>query len=227
MAAIPRSQGALLSHAVQPVDTYVVVVVTPNPSGYNGVWTDERRRKSGENLRKNGNGKWTLERRAVSVKNLPRNPRKRDLSNGFVCIDCGTLVPVDKIPPGVLKHGQAYRCKECHSLRRKKLRKRLKRTDPLRWKARGLSNTYKSFGHNLGIDAVLGAISAPLMCPYCLETIPPRKISLDHILPRSRGGTNELTNLQYTCMSCNSMKGNLTDDEFKRLLAFFSVNSEM
>ena len=28
-------------------------------------------------------------------------------------------------------------------------------------------------------------------------------------------------------MSCNSMKGNLTDDEFKRLLAFFSVNSEM
>ena len=31
----------------------------------------------------------------------------------------------------------------------------------------------------------------------------PDKAHIDHILPRSRGGQNDLSNLRVTCMSCN------------------------
>ena len=33
-------------------------------------------------------------------------------------------------------------------------------------------------------------------------------ITVDHIKPRSRGGTNETGNLQWLCRHCNSSKGN-------------------
>lgn len=36
----------------------------------------------------------------------------------------------------------------------------------------------------------------------------PRCISFDHILPRSRGGTTELSNLRLAHRDCNSARGN-------------------
>jgi DNA-binding CsgD family transcriptional regulator len=45
----------------------------------------------------------------------------------------------------------------------------------------------------------------------------PMSYSLDHINPVSKGGTNELNNLQITCASANSAKSNLTLDEFYKL----------
>lgn len=32
--------------------------------------------------------------------------------------------------------------------------------------------------------------------------------TLDHVIPRSRGGTEAITNLRPCCVSCNSAKGN-------------------
>jgi hypothetical protein len=43
-------------------------------------------------------------------------------------------------------------------------------------------------------------------------------ISLDHKIPRSRGGTNELTNLVVACRGCNSTKNAKTHQEFRRLM---------
>ncbi len=40
-------------------------------------------------------------------------------------------------------------------------------------------------------------------------------ITIDHILPRSRGGGNEPSNLQAMCIECNHEKGNLTEEELK------------
>lgn len=38
--------------------------------------------------------------------------------------------------------------------------------------------------------------------------------SIDHLLPRCRGGTNHLSNLVSACKVCNNLKGDRTYDEF-------------
>lgn len=46
---------------------------------------------------------------------------------------------------------------------------------------------------------------------------PGSNASLDHIVPRSRGGSDELTNLRWTTFHANVAKRDLTDEEFKTL----------
>jgi len=38
-------------------------------------------------------------------------------------------------------------------------------------------------------------------------------LTLDHVLPRSRGGKSSWTNLVTACKTCNSKKGDLTPEE--------------
>ncbi len=48
-------------------------------------------------------------------------------------------------------------------------------------------------------------------CQYCaadLHHVAPEIITLDHIVPRSKGGTNSTTNLMTACKTCNSTRGN-------------------
>lgn len=47
-------------------------------------------------------------------------------------------------------------------------------------------------------------------CQYCGDKT---KISLDHVLPVSRGGKNTWENLVTACFSCNNRKGNKTPEE--------------
>lgn len=50
----------------------------------------------------------------------------------------------------------------------------------------------------------------------CLSCGATEKISLDHIVPIQKGGTDEVDNLQPLCMSCNSRKGiNIIDYRVK------------
>jgi 5-methylcytosine-specific restriction endonuclease McrA len=49
-------------------------------------------------------------------------------------------------------------------------------------------------------------------CAYCGRTDVP--LEIEHIIPRSRGGTNRLSNLTLACHECNQKKGNLTAEEF-------------
>lgn len=41
----------------------------------------------------------------------------------------------------------------------------------------------------------------------CLERESWRDLTIDHVIPRSRGGTDDLGNLQTLCRTCNSRKG--------------------
>ena len=50
-------------------------------------------------------------------------------------------------------------------------------------------------------------------CQYCLESSLPSKLTLDHIVPRSRGGANSWENLVACCFTCNNRKGDRTPDE--------------
>lgn len=57
-------------------------------------------------------------------------------------------------------------------------------------------------------------------CVLCGSSGP---LHLDHIQPKSRGGTNAYGNLQWLCATCNQAKGALTPEEFiahiKKILA--------
>ncbi|MCH8567894.1 MAG: HNH endonuclease [Balneolales bacterium] len=49
-----------------------------------------------------------------------------------------------------------------------------------------------------------------LKCQYCAST---RDLTIDHIIPRSRGGQDSWENLTTACNSCNNKKGNKTPEE--------------
>ena len=50
-------------------------------------------------------------------------------------------------------------------------------------------------------------------CNGCQYFLPFRNLTIDHIVPRSRGGTNHPDNLQLLCQACNSTKGAGTQSE--------------
>ena len=50
-------------------------------------------------------------------------------------------------------------------------------------------------------------------CQYCGEKKNVDGLTLDHILPRSRGGDNSPVNVVTACVACNNRKGNRTPDE--------------
>lgn len=53
-------------------------------------------------------------------------------------------------------------------------------------------------------------------CLYCGNG---KDLTLDHVLPKSRGGQSTWTNLATACKKCNSIKGDKTPEEAKMPLA--------
>lgn len=50
-------------------------------------------------------------------------------------------------------------------------------------------------------------------CSICGKPLKYDDVSIDHIIPISRGGTNAMDNLRCTCEDCNKLKSNRLDDE--------------
>ena len=51
------------------------------------------------------------------------------------------------------------------------------------------------------------------VCQYCGRRFPTPELSLDHVVPRSRGGDSSWTNLVCACTECNSRKAARTPVE--------------
>lgn len=51
-------------------------------------------------------------------------------------------------------------------------------------------------------------------CHYCKKEL--TKYHVDHVIPLSRGGSNDPSNLVITCPTCNLRKGNKTPEEWRR-----------
>lgn len=46
------------------------------------------------------------------------------------------------------------------------------------------------------------------ICQYCNKKFKANELNIDHIVPRSRGGSNSWNNLVTSCISCNAKKDN-------------------
>lgn len=65
-----------------------------------------------------------------------------------------------------------------------------------------------------------------IVCEYTGERVPIAKIEIDHNHPISRGGSFGLENLAITSAKNNQQKGELTADEYKKLLGFLDELNE-
>lgn len=52
-------------------------------------------------------------------------------------------------------------------------------------------------------------------CQYCGKRFEPKLLTCDHLMPRSRGGITEWTNIVTSCVRCNFEKGDRLPEEVK------------
>lgn len=45
-------------------------------------------------------------------------------------------------------------------------------------------------------------------CWWCRRDVPSKQLTLDHIKPKSKGGSDSLENLRLACRKCNLKRGN-------------------
>jgi 5-methylcytosine-specific restriction endonuclease McrA len=50
-------------------------------------------------------------------------------------------------------------------------------------------------------------------CQYCGDQPGPESLTIDHVLPKSRGGKSEWSNCVLACLGCNAKKADRTPDE--------------
>jgi 5-methylcytosine-specific restriction endonuclease McrA len=55
-------------------------------------------------------------------------------------------------------------------------------------------------------------------CQYCGKTLPKKDLNIDHVKPRSRGGTSTWENVVCSCLDCNRKKGGRTPEEARMRL---------
>ena len=61
------------------------------------------------------------------------------------------------------------------------------------------------------------------MCQYCGKKFSTQELSLDHVMPRSMGGTTTWDNLVCACVYCNAKKGGRTPHQARMHLAKLPV----
>ena len=55
-------------------------------------------------------------------------------------------------------------------------------------------------------------------CAICGKHIKYKRMTIDHIVPLSQGGTDDYENLQLACHACNRMKNDFMEDQFYKHL---------
>jgi 5-methylcytosine-specific restriction endonuclease McrA len=75
------------------------------------------------------------------------------------------------------------------------------------------TNYYCKDGKITAFDLWKIAKKQRLICPLTGEKLTNKNISVDHILPKSNGGTNEISNIRLIILQANRAKQSLTDTE--------------
>jgi ATP adenylyltransferase len=67
---------------------------------------------------------------------------------------------------------------------------------------------------------------AKFRCELCGIAAEEKALEVDHILPRNHGGSDDLSNLQALCYSCNAMKRDRDDTDFRAVRASYAVRGD-
>lgn len=59
------------------------------------------------------------------------------------------------------------------------------------------------------------------LCLYCDTPFPIEKMTLDHIIPKVKGGTDHISNLVVSCGPCNALKGGF--ESFEEVALFVAT----
>jgi 5-methylcytosine-specific restriction endonuclease McrA len=106
-------------------------------------------------------------------------------------------------------------CKPCERVIQLDNYYKAKEANPLLWRMRVMRNNRSPHISIEWLETTLanqGGNCALSGIPIDLLTC-----EIDHILPETRGGSDELDNLRLVCTRANEAKGNMTDDEFLEL----------
>lgn len=85
-----------------------------------------------------------------------------------------------------------------------------KRKDP--W-----SHRRKSSGYIKGTIRYRILSRAKFRCELCGISAEHKALEIDHIIPRNKGGSDDESNLQSLCYSCNAMKRDKDDTDFRKV----------
>jgi 5-methylcytosine-specific restriction endonuclease McrA len=55
-------------------------------------------------------------------------------------------------------------------------------------------------------------------CQYCRQRFSEKRLTIDHVIPLSRGGRHEWTNVVTACSACNNKKGDKTPEKANLIL---------
>jgi diadenosine tetraphosphate (Ap4A) HIT family hydrolase/5-methylcytosine-specific restriction endonuclease McrA len=67
---------------------------------------------------------------------------------------------------------------------------------------------------------------AKFRCELCGISAEEKALEADHIIPRNKGGSDDISNLQALCYSCNAMKRDRDDTDFRAIAASYGVRQE-
>ena len=67
---------------------------------------------------------------------------------------------------------------------------------------------------------------AKFRCELCGISAEEKALEVDHILPRNQGGSDDEVNLQALCYSCNAMKRDRDDTDFRGVSSLYKLREE-
>jgi diadenosine tetraphosphate (Ap4A) HIT family hydrolase len=92
-----------------------------------------------------------------------------------------------------------------------------------KWGERIFQHRKKSAGYISGTLRYEVLKRSKFHCELCGISAKEKALEVDHILPRNKGGGDDISNLQALCYSCNAMKRDRDDADFREVRESYDV----
>jgi hypothetical protein len=149
------------------------------------------------------------------------------------CLDCKEILHIDKFrnnPRGrLMKSAYCIVCEKKRQQARHKAKpeegraatKRYRDSNREWWRALHRKNQFNRRNKIKALED--GTITKEFItnlykienCYYCNKVTPTESRTCEHVVPLNKGGVHGISNLKMACLSCNSKKRDMTEEEFK------------